>query len=119
MMRKKAVRKNIERINPIKRAKVEKGLGFVEECISSYGQVIDKVIIFGSAVTDSCTEESDIDVCLVSDYTASNDGFFKVYGGLARAMGDSCDVLSYRNMGKTLRGEVAEKGVTVYEYSPH
>ncbi len=52
----KTIRKNIEKINPIKRAKVEKGFDFIEECNAQYGKIIDKVIIFGSAVTDSCTE---------------------------------------------------------------
>lgn len=49
------MRMNLEKINPVKRAKVEKGIDLVEKW-NKNENIIDKMIIFGSSVTDDCTE---------------------------------------------------------------
>ena len=109
------MRLNIERINPIKRAKVEKGIDLIEKC-NAKEKVVDKMIIFGSATRNECTEESDIDVCLVSDYSTTNNVYCEVFGGLEIAMDDLVDVLNFKRMGDKLRNEVLKNGVIVYEY---
>ncbi len=48
--------KNIEKIHIVKRNKVLHGLQFIEKCCREV-KYVDKVIIFGSAVLDDCTEE--------------------------------------------------------------
>lgn len=104
---------NIDRINKIKRENVIKALEFVEK--ENVSGVIDKVILFGSCVTNVCTEESDLDVCLVSKYNAKNDTFFRIFGGFEIASGDVCDVTVYDKIGEKLRKEIDKNGVVIYE----
>lgn len=109
------MRLNLEKINPIKRAKIEKGIDLIEKC-NAKEKVVDKMIIFGSSTGDECTEESDIDVCLISDCTTTNNVYCEVFGGLEIAMDDLVDVINFKRMGEQLRTEVLKNGVTVYEY---
>ena len=109
------MRLNLEKINPIKRAKVEKGIDLIEKC-NAREKVVDKMIIFGSATGDECTEESDIDVCLVSDYTTTNNVYCEIFGGLEIAMDDLVDVINLKYMKDRLRDEVLKNGVIVYKY---
>ena len=46
------MRLNLEKINPIKRAKIEKGIDLIEKC-NAKEKVVDKMIIFGSATGDA------------------------------------------------------------------
>lgn len=111
--------KNTNKISIIKRDKIIKGLKFLDS-INNKEHVIDKVIIFGSSVTDDCTEESDIDICLYTngEISCRNRNFFRIFGGLELEMDDLCDILLYHKLsdGK-LKKEIEEKGVIVYEYS--
>ena len=81
----------------------------------SFENIIDKMIIFGSSVTDDCTEESDIDVCLVSDYTTANNEYFRIHGGLGMVMDDVVDVFNFKRVGEKLKNEILKNGVIVYE----
>ena len=110
------MRMNLEKINPVKRAKVEKGIDLVEKW-NKNENIIDKMIIFGSSVTDDCTEESDIDVCLVSDYTTANNAYFRIHGGLGRFIDDVVDIFNFQRIGGKLKNEILKKGVVVYENS--
>ena len=110
------MRMNLERINQVKRAKVEKGIELVEKW-NKNENIIDKMIIFGSSVTDDCTEESDIDVCLVSDYTTANNAYFRIHGGLGRVMDDVVDAFNFKRVGGKLKNEILKNGVIVYENS--
>ncbi len=104
---------NLDKINPIKREKVRKGMEFVDK-MNAIEPVVDKVIVFGSSVRDDCTEESDIDLCLFTNYDTSNKTFFKLRGNLPIVMDDLCDVLKYSKINKDFKCEI-EKGVIVYE----
>ncbi len=105
---------NTNRINKLKLDKIIKGLSFIEE-ESKIEQVIDKVILFGSSITDYCTQGSDIDVCLVTNYDCKNKTFFNIFGRLPLVMDDSCDILIYSKLKGALKDEIDKKGVIVYE----
>lgn len=105
--------KNIDKINIIKRDKVKRGLEYIEK--NSKG-LIDKIFIFGSAVTDDCTEESDIDICFNTTYDCTNRDFFYLYGTLPLEMNDLCDIIILDKADEKLKKEILTKGVEVYEY---
>lgn len=106
--------KNLDKINSIKRNKIERGLLFLEK--NNKDKIIEKVIVFGSSVTDYCTEESDIDICLFTDKNTSNKVFFNIYGTLPLIMDDLCDVVIFNKIDKRLQQEILLKGVIVYKY---
>ncbi len=109
------MRMNLEKINKVKRDKVENGIDFIEN-LNKNENIIDKMIVFGSSVTEECTEESDIDVCLVSDYTTANNVYFRIHGGLGRVMDDVVvDVFNFKRVGDKLKNEILKKGVVVYK----
>ncbi len=110
------MRMNLEKINKVKRDKVENGIDFIEN-LNKNENIIDKMIVFGSSVTEECTEESDIDVCLVSDYTTANNVYFRIHGGLGRVMDDIVDVFNFKIVGDKLKNEILKKGVVVYKNS--
>ncbi|MGN0340139.1 MAG: nucleotidyltransferase family protein [Lachnospira sp.] len=101
---------NLNKINKVKLDKIIKGLNYLEE-ENNKEHVIDKVIIFGSAVTDDCRGKSDIDICLVTDYDSSNNTFFKIYGGLPLVMDELCDIAIYNRVSGCLKNEIDNNGV--------
>lgn len=76
--------------------------------------VIDRVIIFGSAISEDCTENSDIDICIDTKYDTKNETYFNVSGRLPDVMEDLCDILKYNRLNPRFK-EVVDKGVVVYE----
>lgn len=107
--------KNLDKVHPIKRQKVQEGMEFIER-LNEDG-MIQKVILFGSSITKDCTEDSDIDVCFVTEETCENWKFFQVYGGLPLIMEDLCDILVYRDLKGNLKDEIDRKGIVIYEKS--
>lgn len=105
---------NANRINKLKLDKIKRAIDFIES-ESKKERVIEKVILFGSCITDNCTNRSDIDVCLVSNYDCKNKTFFNIYGRLPLVMDDSCDILIYSKLHGALKDEIDKKGVVVYE----
>ena len=105
---------NENRINKLKLDKVKKAIAFIE-AESKKEKVIDRVILFGSTITDDCTNRSDIDLCLVTNYDCKNKTFFNIYGRLPLVMDDSCDILIYSKLRGALKNEIDQKGVVIYE----
>ena len=68
----------LERLHPCKKDKILAGLLLLEER-NRQRKLNDKVIVFGSTVMESCTEDSDIDVCIVSPFTCEDEGYFRMY----------------------------------------
>ena len=91
-----------------------KGMEFVER--TNKNGIIKKIILFGSAVTDDCTNDSDIDLCFVSEGTCSDTVFFHIFGGIGLAMDDLCDILIYKDLKGKVKDEIDKKGVVIYEY---
>lgn len=110
--------KNIEKINEIKRAKVEKIAKYIKETDTE--NIIDKVIVFGSSVRDDCTVESDIDILLYVNKTVNiNTIYFNnIYGHIGIVADDLCDVLINTIISKKLLKHIEEYGVIIYEIIP-
>ena len=106
--------KNVDKINNIKRRQIIDGLNYID--LNNDNGIIQKVIVFGSSVTDDCDENSDVDLCLVSDYDTANTTFFTIYGNLPIIMDDLCDILLYSKTKGKLKSEIDDKGVVIYEY---
>ena len=105
---------NLDKINIIKREKIKKGLFFIDKN-NKLDSVIDKVVIFGSCVNENCEKDSDIDVCLFSDYDSHNPTFFHIFGGFSLEVEDACDMVVYNKVNEKLKKEIDSKGVVVYE----
>lgn len=75
---------------------------------------VKRLIIFGSSVTDRCTEESDIDVCMdVGDKTQGLD-LFNFHADICKSCDFNCDVLNYYRLKGDIKNEIDNKGVVVY-----
>ena len=105
--------KNLEKINVCKRNKIQKGMAFVDE-MNKKEPVIDRVIIFGSAIRDDCTEDSDIDVCIDTQYDTRNSTYFNASGRLPDVMDEICDILKYNRLNQRFKA-IVDQGVVVYE----
>ena len=104
---------NLDKINQIKREKVRTGMQFVDQ-MNQVDPVIDRVIIFGSAIREDCTEDSDIDVCLDTQYDTRNSTYFNTSGRLPDIMDDLCDIMKYSRLNPAFR-KIVDQGVVVYE----
>ena len=103
---------NLDKINPIKREKIKKGMEYIA---SLNDGCISKVIAFGSSVTQDCTEESDIDLCFIT-MNPDSDIYSQIYGNMEIVMDDLCDILDYDELKGEVKTEIDKKGVAVYEY---
>ena len=84
------------------------------DALNSKEPVIEKVVAFGSVITDKCTNDSDIDLCFFSDYDTHNLTYREIYAGMESAMDDLCDILSYKRLNDAFV-QVVDNGVIVYE----
>lgn len=105
--------KNLKKIHRCKRNKIKAGMEFVER-MNKREPVINRVIVFGSAIRDDCQETSDIDLCLVSDYDTSNRTYYEIKGDLPEVMDDLCDILKYDRLNMKFK-RIVDQGVVVYE----
>ena len=106
---------NIEKINPIKRDKIIKCLEHIDLC-NRHKKMVDKVLIFGSSVRNDCTEESDIDICLFTDYSCKDRDYFNLYRKIARKADDICDIFVFKKVSEKFQRHLLNTGVFVYEY---
>lgn len=97
-------------VNDIKRKKVEKVIQ-----IASNTGVVRRLIIFGSAVTNECREESDVDICLDISCETSDKRLRRPMYDFNEACDFNCDILFYHKLGEKLKREIDTKGVEVYE----
>ena len=60
---------------------VVEAIKFLEKCLKDKGLNISKIILFGSQAKGESTEESDIDIFLVSEYPSQNifNGWLDIY----------------------------------------
>lgn len=77
--------------------------------------VIKRLIVFGSAATEHCTENSDLDICVDTDANDNDRTLIDAYTRMSEACNYDCDILTYRKLGSRLRTEVDATGVLVYE----
>lgn len=101
--------KTLSLINEIKREQVVSCINVV----SKY-KFVKRLIVFGSSVTDYCTEESDIDLCI--DMEGSTIGMHTFYldTDLCKACNYNCDILTYHKLSGRIKEEIDNKGIVVY-----
>ena len=102
---------NQNKIHFCKRNKVEK----VCQLLSQYS-FVEKMIIFGSATTNQCSDDSDLDICLVLLKEYDKKRFTKLFGEIPLYADDLCDILVYHNLNEKWKNEIDKKGVVVYEF---
>ena len=105
--------KNLDKVSSKKRQNVRRGMEYIDR-MNAIEPVIDKIVVFGSAVSDDCREDSDIDVCLFSQFNNQNQTYRTVRGRLMDEMDDVCDIIRYDRLNDAFK-EVIDKGVVVYE----
>ena len=103
---------NLSKINIIKRKQVE-------ECIkiASENSDIKKIIIFGSAVRNDCTKESDVDMCIKLKKDADKLAFHYTKVSLEKACDNNCDILIFDSLKDWFKKKIEAEGVTVYGLS--
>ena len=107
---------NLDKINIIKREKILNGLKYIEK-LDENDNVIDKILIFGSAVRDDCTENSDIDICYSSKYPLKSFQISKFFGDFPLFANDICDIIPFEEVDGSLKRTIVTNGITVYEYT--
>lgn len=76
--------------------------------------IVKRLIIFGSAVTEDCTDESDIDICADISYREKGLKVYNLGADLSRICNGNCDILFYDRLKGQIKDEVDKKGVVVY-----
>ena len=100
---------DVSKVNNIKKAYVCQMIDVARE-----HDIVKRLIIFGSAVTDHCTDESDIDICADVSYQEKGLKVYKLGADLARICNGNCDILFYDRLKGRIKDEVDTKGVVVY-----
>ncbi|MCD8150761.1 MAG: nucleotidyltransferase domain-containing protein [Clostridiales bacterium] len=100
---------NTSKVNAMKKKEVER---LIE--ISKKTGVVNRLIIFGSAITNDCHKESDVDMCLDVSCETSDKRLRRPVYELSEVCDFNCDILFYHKLGKNLKKEIDSKGVTVY-----
>ena len=103
---------NIDKVNHIKRDQVSSCIEIVKTLPR-----IKRMIIFGSSVTDYCSKDSDIDICLDIEGSTKGMDLFEVSKNISKVCGYNCDMLTYGKLQGKIKEEVDTKGVVVYELS--
>lgn len=78
--------------------------------------IVEKVIIFGSAASGTCTKDSDLDLCYVLSCDTHNLEVYNLSKKTAKACNHNCDIFFYNSIGSKLQSEIDSKGVVVYEH---
>ncbi len=100
---------DISKVNAVKRDAVEQAVEIAQET-----DVIKRLIVFGSAVTNDCGESSDIDLCLDVSCDTRDMRLFRPVCDFNKACDYNCDILFYQKIGDKLKKEIDTKGVEVY-----
>lgn len=78
-------------------------------------EIIDRIIVFGSAATQTCTGTSDLDVCFDVNCGTRDMRVFDLNVRTARECEHNCDIVFYNYIGSNLKDEIDRKGIVVYE----
>ena len=98
----------LRHIFPSKQRAVQKTID-----IAKSDERINRVIVFGSAVTMQCGADSDIDIAIDNSCT-DEDSFAALAGVFYREVPSEIDVINYNRINSELLKENIEKGVCVY-----
>lgn len=75
---------------------------------------VKRLIIFGSSVTEHCSEESDIDVCVDVDCPDQGRDLHNLHVDLCKTCDANCDILIYHRLKGKIKDEIDKNGVVVY-----
>lgn len=76
---------------------------------------IQRIIVFGSAVTMNCGIGSDLDIAVDAPGITDDEEFIKVVRPIRRALDVDTDIIHYNNIhSQLLLNEINKKGVDVY-----
>lgn len=81
------------------------------ELVKQFG--ITKLALFGSTVRDEATENSDVDILIAFDSTATSAGYFGVQFYLEDNLGCAVDLITEKALRAELRPFVEKKAVYV------
>ncbi len=99
----------ISQVFPTKQDDVQKIIDYARTSNS-----IDKIKIFGSAITWQCRVDSDIDIAVWVN--GSNKEFANILKHLSQTLRSDFDLLNYSEITNTyLKADIDKKGVTVYD----
>ena len=83
--------------------------------LSENTPIVTKLLVFGSAASNTCTEESDIDICFYLNTDVSDKRAFDLNCDAAEICDDNCDILYSSLISPNFRKKIESKGVVVYE----
>ena len=107
--------KNINKINKIMRDKVKKIVKFIHNENQKLNYpLIYKILIFGSSTRKDCTEESDIDICLYTNYKENSIELLRVGGYIQQVADINCDVFFEYLVNQNFLKKIEKDGVIVY-----
>ena len=82
--------------------------------IASADERIERLIVFGSAVTPDCGTDSDIDIA-VSAKNITEDEFLKIAHAFYTEIDSEVDIVHYESVSDAFfKSEIDKKGVTLY-----
>lgn len=83
--------------------------------ISSGLPAIERVVVFGSAVTLRCGAGSDLDIAVDAPEISEEDEFLRLVRPIRRALTVDSDILHYNSIkNELLKNEINKNGVDVY-----
>ena len=103
---------NMDKVNISKRKQVSSCVEIVKTLPR-----IKRMIIFGSGVTDHCSVDSDLDICLDIEGSTKGMDLFEIAKNISKACDYNCDMLTYGKLKGRIKDEIDAKGVVVYELS--
>lgn len=106
---------NLEKINTIKREKIFNCIQFIDSC-NQKKEMVQKIIIFGSSVRDDCTDRSDIDICLFTNFSCKDRDYFNLHSNIEKVVDNPCDIFVFRKMSDKFKNHILRTGILVYEY---
>ena len=77
--------------------------------------IVERIIVFGSAAENACTENSDLDICYVLNCDTKDKRARELSVETSRICDYNCDVVYYDLIGEELKHEIDAKGIVVYE----
>ncbi|MCD7709107.1 MAG: nucleotidyltransferase domain-containing protein [Clostridiales bacterium] len=101
---------NLSKVNSLKRNQIEQVITSADR-----SGVVRRLIVFGSSVTDYCTQESDVDLCFDTTCNIEDRRIFDLIVDADKACEYNCDILFYNDLRGKIKQEVDQKGEIVYE----
>lgn len=103
---------NCDKINKKKRSKIGRIVYYIQK--NNDSGIVRKIIIFGSSTRFDCRDNSDIDICIISD--RYNDiEFMGIVNDIWKISDRECDFVYYNVIEDFLKDIIDSSGVCVYE----